>query len=224
MMRLIKLLFTLCLLVGIVLTGWSYGKSHFGKEFQQSGFAAIMDKAVKIGLHTSAPVLNPFRKPLQSVLGHFFKEDYTASIRAPITAGQLESILQLSRQSSGERMILLYLYSLDCNSCNLNYADVNALAAAYPKDKVLVLAIAVGVTPLQLSDYMNTHGGIPAFKPLIMNAGEEPRLATIAWLRDIEFSKIPYLGVIDKSGRINTLPYGLERGAAIRAKFDEIFR
>ena len=201
------------LIIIIVLISWNYGRDYLDKSYRSTVPALYLDKVLAYATKEARPVIKLFHP----IIGMIVPKDYDKLI-TEITAEQLSAVIA-SRKTRGEdKPLLLYIYSLDCAHCNINFDDINEIAESFDKEKLLVMAVATGATRERLSEYLNTIVSDICFKPLMLKRGEERQLGATNSFLDSGYEKPPYLGLINPSGRFIRMPVGLGRRKAILAK------
>lgn len=134
---------------------------------------------------------------------------------ASITAKEVGKTVQ--RAGTGGKALLIYVYSLDCFTCDINLDDVNDIARTYDKKKLAVLAVAVGDDRAPVGRRLLRLKGGPAFRPFIMEKGEALILLTEMRLAGgAGYKEPPFLGIVSASGDFHEIAAGPGKGASLR--------
>lgn len=159
------------------------------------------------------------------VINEMTKKSESSVSETDIIELKAEQIYSLVKSGAHEgNMVLLYIYSLDCQLCKLNLEDINRINREYSSEKLGVIAVALDNDKKALAEELDNLYNGPSFKPIMVK--DEERVILFNRLRSLgmAYTKPPYIGLLYRESLIINIQPGPGKEDKIRAEIEKIMR
>ena len=196
----------LLLLSIIIICAWIPGRDLLEEKYVDSQVGRLLDEAAYIA-----------QEKINYGLNFIFPANNITKI-VELSAEQIGALVRVGTKY--DSAMLLYVYSLDCVTCKINFDDINRYGKSYDKKDLLVIAVGVANNKVEFADYLDNKRSNFSFSPIMLKPGQKAKLRAVLRRLGTNYSKAPYIGIKAKGSNFINVSAGGGKSKRIKSLID----